>query len=90
MSGKNEHENLGIKSGDKQDSQSHIAEVLLRLGGLLVSLNTCPGVNREVLDQADKLHLRPQIKCGDGLYRIYDPEMGQGIIKKLEQEHKPC
>ena len=39
-------------------------------------------VNRDVLDQVQKVHVRPHLDCGDNLCHVCDPETRRGSIKR--------
>ena len=86
VSRKNEHKHLGIILDDKLNFQSHVKEAIAKARrGIGIIKYLSRYVNREVLDQIYKLHVRPHLDYGDILYHKYDPEMRQGFTKKLEQ-----
>ena len=86
VSRKNEHKHLGIILHYKLNFQRHIKEATTKASrGTSIIKYLSRYVNREVLDQVYKLHVRPHLDYGDILYHKYDPEIRQGFTKKREQ-----
>ena len=91
VSRKNEHKHLGIILDDKLNFQSHIKEAIAKARrGIGIIKYLSRYVNREMLNQVYKLHVRPHLDYGDILYHKYDPEMRQVFTKKTRASAILC
>ena len=73
---KSEHKHLGLILDLKLNFKSHIREAVLKTQrGIALLKYLSKYVSREILDQAYKLNVRPNLDYGDILYHKHDPEM---------------
>ena len=83
---KAEHKHLGMILYSKLDFQSHTKEAIIKARrGIGMIRYLSKYFSRDVLDQIDKLYVRPHLDYGDTIYHRDDPHMQMNFTQRLEQ-----
>ena len=81
---KSQHKHLGIQLDSELNFQSHIKEAIGKARrGIGMTRYLSKYVSRDVLDQVYKLHIGPNLICGDIIYHNYDPQLCLSFTQKL-------
>ena len=81
-----EHKHLGMILDSKLDFQSHIKEAIQKARpGIGIIRFLSKYVSRDILDQINKLYVRPHLDYGDIVYHKYDPQMHLNFTQRLER-----
>ena len=91
ITSKTEHKHLGMILDSKLSFKSHVSEAILKARrGIGLIRHLSQYVSRDVLDQMNKLYVRPHLDYGDIVYHKYDPachQLSQSVLNKRSMQH---